>query len=72
MFDPNLVQNDLFYGYGENILLSLFQIISHSKNLGESKHFQVWNKIIIERNTNICNIKWVYYKNIIKEESNDT
>ena len=27
---------------------------------------------IIEKNTKICNVKWVYYKNIIKKESNDT
>jgi hypothetical protein len=27
---------------------------------------------IIERNIKICNIKWVYCENIIKEEANNT
>ena len=52
-------------------LLPPFQILSHSKNLGESKHFLNLTKVI-DRNTKICNIKWVYYENIIKKESNDT
>ena len=47
------------------------QIVSHSKNLGESKHFSCLTKLI-EKNTKICNVKRVYYENIIKEESNDT
>ena len=32
------------------------QIVSHSKNLGESKHFSRLTKII-ERNTKICNVE---------------
>ena len=36
-----------------------------------SKAFSRLTKII-EKTTKICNVKWVYYENIIKKESNDT
>jgi len=38
------------------------------------KSFQEYLSLtkIIERNTKICNIKWVYYENITKKETNDT
>ena len=48
--------------------------ISNYKSFQESWRVKLFSHLtkIIEKNTKICNVKWVYYENIIKEESNDT
>ena len=48
--------------------------IPNCKSLQESWRVKAFSRLtkIIEKNTKICNVKWVYYENIIKEEYNDT
>ena len=47
--------------------------IPNCKSFQKSWRVKVFSRLtkIIERNTKICNVKWVYYEDIIKEESND-
>ena len=44
------------------------------KSFQESWRVKAFSRLIkfIKKNTKICNVKWVYYKNIIKKEYNDT
>ena len=48
--------------------------IPNCKSFQESWRVKAFSHLtkIIEKNTKICNVKWVYYENIIKKESNDT
>jgi len=58
-------------GGGGNLLSTPF--IPNCKSFQESWRVKAFLRLtkIIEWNTKICNVKWVYYENIIKEESND-